>query len=237
MSASWYIEFLQRLREFRTHCADALNDGDLSKGGKLNVQPISRAVDALERHWKKQFPQHTLPHRDDINRHLRFGLATDVLDLMTKDIHDAEVKALSAFGETELPEGAPFVSPERIEELRSVAAQSAYDLSRVLRLCEELNIVSKRQCHIATAVLVRALIDHVPPIFGMRDFKEVANNYAGTKSFMATAKHLDESSRKIADGLLHSHIRKTESLPTATQVDFKQSLDVVLGEVARLLRK
>lgn len=235
MSANWYIEFLQRLREFRTNCVDAMRDTDLSDA-KLNVQPISRSIEALERHWKKQFPQHTLPHKQDIDRHLRFGFGTDVLDLMTKDIHDAEVKALSVLGDADLPQGAPFVAPERIEELKSLSPNSGYDLSRVLRLCEELNIVSRRQCHMATAVLVRALIDHIPPIFGKRTFQEVANNYAGTKSFLATAKHLDESSRKIADGLLHTQVRKTESLPTATQVDFKQSLDVVLGEVIRLLK-
>jgi hypothetical protein len=135
-----------------------------------------------------------------------------------------------------MPNREPFVSPDRIEELRLVSTQAAFDLSRLLRLCEELNIVSRNECHIATAVLVRALIDHIPPVFGQREFNEVANNYAGTKSFVATAKHLQESLRKIADALLHSPIRRTESLPTATQVDFKQSLDVILGEVARILK-
>lgn len=235
MTSNWYTDFLQRLREFRTNCVDALRDADLPTQ-KLNLLPVSRAIDALERHWKKQFPQHALPHRQEIDRHLRFALPIDVLDLMTKDIHDAEVKALGVIADFEPKNALPFVSSERLSELQSVAPNASYDLCRLLRLCEELNVVSLGGCHMATAVLVRALIDHVPPVFGSRTFSEVANNYRGTKSFKDMAKHLDESSRKIADGLLHSQLRRTEILPSAVQVDFRQSLDVILSEVVRILR-
>jgi hypothetical protein len=85
------------------------------------------------------------------------------------------------------------------------------------------------------AALTRALLDHVPPIFGKRTFAEVANNYGGPKSFQNAMKHLDNSARNIGDTHLHVQIRARESLPTLTQVNFSNDLDVLLGEVVRLL--
>jgi hypothetical protein len=48
--------------------------------------------------------------------------------------------------------------------------------------------------------------------------------------------HLQESSRKIANAHLHTLIRTKENLPTATQVNFANDLDVLLGEIVRVLR-
>jgi hypothetical protein len=86
-------------------------------------------------------------------------------------------------------------------------------------------------------MLVRAIIDHVPPMLGHDTFKEVANNYNGTKSFGDSVKHLDESMRKISDSILHTKIRKKEILPTFVQVDFSADLDVLLGEIVRVNKK
>jgi hypothetical protein len=85
-------------------------------------------------------------------------------------------------------------------------------------------------------MLVRAIIDHVPPIFGVKSFSEVASNYGGSRSFRESMQHLAVSARKIADGHLHVQIRASEVLPTWTQVDFSRDLDVLLGEVVRILR-
>jgi len=85
-------------------------------------------------------------------------------------------------------------------------------------------------------VLVRAILDHVPPIFGQVTFQQVAGQH-GTKSFKETMAHLENVSRKIADSVLHTAVRRRESLPNSTQIDFRNQLDVLLGEVVRVLRK
>ena len=102
-------------------------------------------------------------------------------------------------------------------------------------MLEELNIAHEHDAYFTTALLVRAVTDHVPPILGAKSFAEVANNYLGGKSFGEQMKHLYNSLRKVADGLLHQQVRKTESLPEAPQVDFRAALDVLLGEVVRVL--
>jgi hypothetical protein len=84
-------------------------------------------------------------------------------------------------------------------------------------------------------MLPRAIVDHIPPIFGAPSFRQFASSNAG-KSIKASMERLDRSSRDIADRWLHEQIRKSESLPTPTQVDFRQELDALLGEVVRMLR-
>lgn len=84
-------------------------------------------------------------------------------------------------------------------------------------------------------MLIRAIIDHVPPIFGATNFQNVYSQN-GTKSFKQHMEHLDKSSRKIADSYLHGHIRNKESLPNNTQVNFSQDIDVLLAEICRILK-
>jgi hypothetical protein len=128
-----------------------------------------------------------------------------------------------------------FISPIRLSELKTMPKRE-FDLTKLIRICEELDLCFKNECYLAVAALTRALIDHIPPIFHCGNFAEVANNYAGAKSFKESMKHLGESARKIGDAHLHGPIRKSETLPTATQVDFKNDIDVLLGEIVRLLK-
>ena len=133
------------------------------------------------------------------------------------------------------PSKPPFVDASRLAALR--AAKSSYwDLSRLIRLCEELNAAHANESYISVAMLGRAILDHVPPLFGKGSFAEVANNYAGTTSFKRSMQSLQLSLRNIADGHLHNPIRQKEDLPTATQVDFHKDLDVLLGEILRTLK-
>jgi hypothetical protein len=126
-----------------------------------------------------------------------------------------------------------YVEPSRILDLQR-AKSAAWDLSRLAQLCVELNSANSNANHMTVAILVRAIVDHLPPVFGCTTFAEVANNYAGTKSFKASMQNLDRSLRNIADAHLHTHIRRNEVLPNATQVDFKSDLDVLLAEVVRI---
>jgi hypothetical protein len=128
-----------------------------------------------------------------------------------------------------------YVDPSRIAELKSLKNPS-FDLSKLIRLCEELNICYAEGCYLAVAMLVRSVLDHVPPIFSCNNFAAVANNYGGAKSFKRSMEHLEKSSRNIADSYLHIQIRKTDTLPNETQVNFKNDLDVLLAEIGRTLK-
>lgn len=127
------------------------------------------------------------------------------------------------------PVHGPMVAVDRINELRDLTSKQ-FDFSRLIKLCEDINTNYQNGSYFGTAALTRAVLDHVPPIFGKDSFAEVANNY-GSKSFKGTMLHLHATVKHIADGHLHSHIRKHESLPVAQQVDFGPGLDVLLAEI------
>jgi hypothetical protein len=101
-------------------------------------------------------------------------------------------------------------------------------------MCDELNVAHDNDCFMSIAMLVRGIVDHVPPIFGCVSFNEVANNYSGATSFKKSMQNLNHSLRNIADAYLHVQIRAKESTPTAVQVNFSADLDVLLAEVLRI---
>lgn len=128
-----------------------------------------------------------------------------------------------------------YVDSSRIVEIKKIKSNK-FDLSRLIKLCDELNSSFENKCYFSVAMLVRSILDHVPPIFDSSSFAEVSNNCQGTRSFKSQMQHLEISSRKIADSYLHTQIRDRESLPNSTQVDFSNDLDVLLGEIYRLLK-
>ncbi|MEZ0308561.1 MAG: hypothetical protein ACAH21_11585, partial [Ramlibacter sp.] len=153
-----------------------------------------------------------------------------------KDLQRKRATPQSRIG---FPAQAAFVSITRLGELQAIP-NATWDVTRLVRLCEELNLVHEAGCIMATAMLGRAVMDHIPPIFGKGSFAEVANNHTAGgqagKSFKESMENLQKSVRPIADSHLHLHIRHKEVLPSPVQVQFGRDLDVLLGEVIRLLK-
>jgi hypothetical protein len=161
--------------------------------------------------------------------------AKSELDALLPEI-EAALERLDDNANLHISEGSAIVADSRLIELRSLVSED-FDFRKLVRLCEEINSAYSLQSYYATAMLIRALLDHVPPIFGLKSFGEVANNYAGGgKSFKETMHHLENASRKVGDMHLHLPIRKSETLPTAQQVDCGQQLDVLLSEIVRISR-
>jgi len=55
-----------------------------------------------------------------------------------------------------------------------------FDLTKLIELCKELNECYDNESFLAVAMLVRAILDHIPPIFGYDSFAEIASNYGGS---------------------------------------------------------
>lgn len=127
-----------------------------------------------------------------------------------------------------------YVHQDRIDAMKRIPSKQ-FDLTKLIQFCNELNSCRRNGNLYAIIMLCRAIIDHVPPIFKLKTFNEVANNYAGSGSFKESMERLNSSSRKIADQHLHTLIRNSEVLPTITQVDFSNDLDLLLSEVVRIL--
>lgn len=128
-----------------------------------------------------------------------------------------------------------YVDPTRLIELRAVSS-SQFDLTKLIQLCEELNKCYSVECYFAIAMLTRAVLDHVPPIFGQSTFSQLANSYSGSRSFKKSMQHLENSLRNIADAHLHIQIQPKEVIPNKAQMNFSNDLDILLAEIVRLLK-
>lgn len=218
-------------------------DGTVELGRSLFLSPFLSGGSFSSTEWNAGLPKDIEDLPDDLHRYMCERLAEhydpDIpviaserqayLFSRKKTVSQIEVSALT---EKHVPD--IFVDETRITQLNAINTQE-YDLTRLVELCRELNICFANKSYIAVAMLTRALLDHIPPIFGVSIFSEVANSYKGSRSFKESMLHLDNSCRKIADAQLHVSIREKEVLPSKTQVNFANDVDVLLAEIVRLL--
>jgi hypothetical protein len=129
-----------------------------------------------------------------------------------------------------------FVSAECIDILRSTDNPN-FDCTRLVCILEELNTSFINKNVHAVSFLIRAVIDHIPPIFSYDTFEEVVAHYqGGGRSFKKSADRLQKHTRSVADKYLHMPIRKHESLPDLLEVSWSQELASILTETCRLLK-
>ena len=128
-----------------------------------------------------------------------------------------------------------YVSAKRIEELSFIKNKN-FDLSKLVRLLNELNDAGEKVNVFSVAMILRTIINHIPSIFNKKTFDEVLNNYSWTKSNRELMERLNSSMRKIADSYLHTLIRRKEIIPSPKQVDFRAELDVLLCEIISKLK-
>jgi hypothetical protein len=127
-----------------------------------------------------------------------------------------------------------YVGLARIQTLE-VMGSGEFDLSKAIRLLEEINSSYKMGNYYATALLLRAFVDHIPPIFKQQTFDQVAANFIGGKSIKKRFENLNNNMRQVADIFNHYTISKKETLPTKQTVDFKSDFDFLLEQIIKSL--
>jgi len=128
-----------------------------------------------------------------------------------------------------------FVDSSVIEKLRLVQNPN-YDLTKVIQFCQEINGTFNAGYYLSTALLIRSLINHIPPIFGHKTFQQVVSQ--ATKSRKELFMPLDQVARDVGDLHTHDTIRHKENLPTKRQIElFKPSIEILLQEIITELQK
>jgi len=134
---------------------------------------------------------------------------------------------------TPTPKVDPYVDLQRLAEIEAIQT-SSFDLSKVVTLCRELNLAHANAATYSVIMLLRSILDHVPPIFGHQTFGQVASQIGG-KSKKTLLARLEETSRELANMHLHQQIRLKEPALTPTQVNFRSELDLLLAEVVHAM--
>lgn len=124
---------------------------------------------------------------------------------------------------------AAFLNTEVLARLKAID-DPRFDVRKLLKMCEELNDAYARENYISSALLVLAIINHVPPVFGVSTFAEVVARSG--RSLKAVLARLNEEARPIADLHTHALMRAMEHLPTKNQIEpYKASFELLMQEV------
>ncbi|MEN8253729.1 MAG: hypothetical protein ABFQ62_05140 [Patescibacteria group bacterium] len=130
-------------------------------------------------------------------------------------------------------ENGEFLDKNTLLELKSIKSEK-FDTKKLLKFCEELNDSYSRENYLSCTLLIRAVLNHIPPIFGHTSFSQVVAHSG--KSIKKVLSQLGQSSRPIAD--LHTHIliRKKEQLPSKHQIEpYKPSFEILIQEIINTL--
>ncbi|SEB31625.1 hypothetical protein SAMN04490357_0185 [Streptomyces misionensis] len=135
-------------------------------------------------------------------------------------------------------ERAPYIDPALLDDLEDAAKQTTWKVHKLLDLARELNANHEAGHPYASAALVRAILDHIPPVFGFREYKQLASQYvfAVRRTDGAHAKKLLDF-RDIADDALHRPI--SPNVPVIQMGDLPEParLNAILQELVAVLRK
>lgn len=159
---------------------------------------------------------------------------TNTIHSIQEDILSGRFEAVHKSSPSNALQIKEYVSQSRIDELSNLNGK--YDYSKLILLLIELNKAYKNQMYYSVGCLIRAIIDHIPPVFDCKNFNEVANNYKGSisTSFKESMKALNEQMRKVTDSYLHTQIREKEVAPVEQQVEARSALDFLLSEIIRV---
>jgi hypothetical protein len=103
------------------------------------------------------------------------------------------------------PPRAAYVDDATIDDLKQVVTSGGWNADKLFALLHELNDNFARGNTYACHTLLRAVLDHIPPLFGYGTFGEVANNTSWARTDKQYMKQLAEF-RAQGDDVLHRQI-------------------------------
>ncbi|MFD9042594.1 hypothetical protein [Streptomyces bottropensis] len=151
----------------------------------------------------------------------------------------AQFVSTAAFVEEEqapavVPARGPYVDDALLDELEKASQITAWNLDRLIALCRELNHSYTADMPHASAAMIRAILDHIPPAFQHQDFKSVAAQHPFGKTDKAYARDL-VSSKSVADDALHRQIGKSSTVLVMDDLPGPARLRAMLRELLTLL--
>jgi hypothetical protein len=183
----------------------------------------------------------------DISRFAQVQLLDNYLEVMTKweeegrrpyatipdDFDGTDLGIVDAEYEPQ-PVVGSYVSATVISSLEAAGAESGWDCGKLLRLIHELNDNYASGNAYSAHAMLRAILDHVPPLFGYQDFKEAANNYSWPRADRPYMKRLLEFKGQGHD-VLHRQITKSPDVITIEDMPQRVAINRLLQECAGLL--
>jgi hypothetical protein len=128
---------------------------------------------------------------------------------------------------------APYIDAQVGASTVARAQTLGLDCGKLARLVAELNDNYSRGNSYAAHALLRALLDHIPPLLGCPDFKVAANNYPWGRTDKSYAHRLLDFKLQ-ADDALHRQISRRPDRLDLTDMPPKIWVNTILQECAEL---
>ncbi|MFD5536678.1 hypothetical protein ACFWIJ_02175 [Streptomyces sp. NPDC127079] len=191
---------------------------------------VARVVEVTEAAINSQLPASPLPAPSPI-----FGSSGGVLAThggIAAGVLSAGLPTVTGaiIPRTVLPPEEPpqYVDEDLIKELETKQGHTRLSPDKLLQLMRELNACFRGGHAYACHALVRAIIDHVPPILGQKSFQAAASNYAWpTEADRKYAKKLLEFKNQ-ADDVMHRQIRTSRGVITMHDVPLRAYINALL---------
>ncbi|WP_459752929.1 hypothetical protein [Streptomyces sennicomposti] len=135
------------------------------------------------------------------------------------------------------PERAPYIDLDLLDDLDQAAQKTSWKVHKLIALCRELNDNYVAGNPYACAALIRAILDHIPPVFGHQDFKQVAAQhvFAVKRTDKAHAQRL-AAFKDIADDVMHRPVSATVPVISMSDLPEPARLNAVLQELLSILQ-
>ena len=118
-----------------------------------------------------------------------------------------------------------YVNAQVIAAIRAHGGPGKLDRSKLLRLIEELNENYTRGSTYAAHAVLRALLDHIPPLLGYTSFTAVVNNYPWSRTDKAYMRRLLDFKLQ-ADDAMHRQISARADLLSPHDSSYSRGLTV-----------
>jgi hypothetical protein len=126
---------------------------------------------------------------------------------------------------------AAYVDAQVIAAIRAHQGPERLDRAKLLRLIDELNDNYARGSFYAAHAVLRALLDHIPPLLGCTNFPAVANNYPWSRTDKAYMRRLLDFKLQ-ADDALHRQISAKSDLLSLHDIPPRAWINRLLQECA-----
>lgn len=185
--------------------------------------------------WEREVTRSVWQFRDVNSVEEYIEKTTEIVTANAAQLAPAPVEAEQP--PTITPGRGPYVGLALLDDLEKAAQTSTqWQLHKLIALCQGLNDAYEAGNPYVCAAMIRAVLDHIPPVFGQPDFKQVAAQYSFTvrRTDKAHAQNL-EAFRPIGDDVLHRPIGPRVPVITMDNIPAPLRLNAVLHELLLLL--
>ncbi|MEU5348294.1 hypothetical protein AB0H18_47225 [Streptomyces sp. NPDC020766] len=196
----------------------------------LNYEPFTMSGMSIEgEEWKRPVPRSVLEYKDVHDLESYVGRTTELVNrsATTPTYGSATVVA----PQPPIAHGV-YVEESLIDELENKIGSTQWNLDKLIRLLRELNSNYGDGHPYACHALLRAILDHVPPILvapasGKPSFDQVVSNRSWSKTDQAYVTKLKDF-RAQGDDVLHRQIHTSADLIKMDDVPPRAWLNVLL---------